>query len=166
MAIDAGGHRRFLSPGDGMSARNGHTLVELVIVIFIISVLTWVAVPRLPFGAVDLAGAESIATRIATDLRRARSRAILHAAENPDGYAVTMVGGSPYDGYQIVDLSDSGVLATQDIPQAVHCTGGCRFEFGPLGNLKDGSDSQLQVSAENRTITIRVVPATGMVKCS
>ena len=149
-----------------MRARDGHTLVELVIVVFIVSVLTWVTVPRSPFGAMHRAGVEGTAARIATDLRRARSRAILYAVENPSGYAVTMIGGRPYGRYQIVDLSDSSVLVTQDIPGTVRCVGGRRFEFGPLGNLRDGSDSELEVSAGNTTITIRVVPATGRVKCS
>jgi hypothetical protein len=75
-----------------------------------------------------------------------------------------MTGGGPYDGYQIVDLHNSGAIATCEIPDDVQCSGGQRFEFGPLGNLRSGSDAQLRIATETRTYLVEVVPTTGAVK--
>jgi len=147
-------------------SRSGHTLAELVVVVLVVAVLACIAVPRLQFATVHRANADIMARTLATDLRRARAAAILYAAENTDGFAVVMNGAPDrYTGYEIVNLKDSDVLKHHEIPAAVCCSGGGRFEFGPLGNLKEGSDTQLQVSSEGRTSTITVVPATGMVKC-
>lgn len=133
--------------------------------VLIIGILACVAVPRLQFGAVYRAKADAMAQKVVTDLRWARAQAILHAAENTNGFALNMTGASPYGGYEMVDLSDSSVVTSHDFPSTTRCTGGTRFEFGPLGNVKDGSDTQLQISSENRTFTIMLIPATGMVKC-
>jgi len=145
--------------------RNGTSLAEMVVVVLIIGILACVAVPRLQFGAVHRAEAGAIAQQLVTDLRRVRSQAILNAARNTDGFALVMTGASPYRGYQIVDLKGSTVVVSHDIPSSIHCVGGGRFEFGPLGNLKEGSDTQLEVSAEGQAFTITIVSATGMVKC-
>jgi hypothetical protein len=91
-------------------------------------------------------------------------QAITQAATKPAGFALVMTGASPYRSYQIVDLEDSAVVASRDIAADVQCTGGQRFEFGPLGNLKEGSDTQLQVSCGHRTYQLQIVPATGAVK--
>jgi hypothetical protein len=79
-----------------------------------------------------------------------------------------MTGGSPYTGYEIEDLSTSTIITngTFSIDSAIRCTGGTNFQFGPLGNLKDGSATQLTVSAEEKTFTIIVIKATGTVKCT
>jgi prepilin-type N-terminal cleavage/methylation domain-containing protein len=146
-------------------ARRGHTLVELIVVVAIIAALTCIAVPRLRFDAVRKAKAEVVAQKITTDLRLARSRAILCATGSPAGCALNMTGSSPYGGYQIVDLSDLSVIAIHAVPADVQCTGGAHFQFDPLGSLKAGSDTQLQVTSEGRTLTITVLPATGMVRC-
>jgi Tfp pilus assembly protein FimT len=144
----------------------GHSLAELVIVVLVVAVLACVAVPRLQFATVHGVEADVVVRKLATDLRRARAAAILNAAENPEGYAVVMSGSADgYAGYEVVNLQDSDVLTVYDIPANVCCSGGRRFEFGPLGGLKEGSDTQLQVSSGNRASAITVVPATGMVKC-
>lgn len=168
--VERGGHRwrRAISgvlDSRGIVTRSGHSLVEIVVVVLILSALTWVAVPRLPFGAVTGAQAEGSAARIATALRRARARAIFHAMENPDGFALHVTGSGRECGYQLVDLNDAHVVATHAFPPAVRCTGGRTFEFGPLGNLKEGSDTRLHVSSGKRTLTIVVTPATGRVIC-
>lgn len=157
------GHK--VPKGGGLRV-GAHTLVEVITVILVLSILACVTIPRLNLGAVSKAEAEAVALQVMTDLRRARSHAILHAARNPDGFAVVM-NGPPghYSSYRIVDLQDSTVVADYDIPLKVHCSGGQRFEFGPLGNLRDGSDDELRVSAEGRIRIITVIPATGMVKC-
>jgi prepilin-type N-terminal cleavage/methylation domain-containing protein len=149
----------------GIMRRNGHNLVELVVALAIIGVLTCIAVPRLPLGAVRRARVETAARRVMMDLQLARSRAILQATQSPAGCALTMTGSPPYQAYQLVDLGDARVIASHDLPSGVRCTGGSRFEFDPLGRLKAGSDTQLNVTAEGRMRTITVVPATGMVKC-
>ena len=140
-------------------------MVEIVVVVLIVGILACVAVPRLQYGAVRRAEADAIARQLVTDLRRARSQALLNAAQNTSGFGLVMTGASPYSGYQIVDLKDSTVVVSQNIPATVCCVGGQRFEFGVLGSLKDGSDTQLEVSTEGKTFTITIVSATGMVKC-
>lgn len=146
-------------------ARRGHTLVELIVTVAIIAALTCVAVPRLRFDVIKKAKAGVVAEKVATDLRLARSRAVLCATGSPAGCALNMTGLSPYTGYQIVDLSDLSVIATHTLPADVQCTGGAHFQFSPLGSLKVGSDTQLQVASQGRTYTITVLSATGMVRC-
>ena len=144
--------------------RAGHTLIEAITVVLILSVLALIAIPRFNWGAVWGAETDAAIRRLATDLRRARLHAIAHAADNPTGFGLVMTGASPYGGYQIVDLHDSGVVATCGFSADVRCTGGQHFEFGPLGNLKDGSDTQSQVSSQGRAYQLQITPATGMVK--
>lgn len=147
-------------------ARKAYTLVELLLVVLIVSAVACVAVPRLQFGAVRAVDAGTFARKLVTDMRRARAQAMLNAARNTDGYALLLLGVSPYDQYEILDLSNSTAVALHDIPATVACTGGTRFEFGPLGNLKDGSDTQVQVSGGGRSYIITVVIATGAAKCT
>jgi prepilin-type N-terminal cleavage/methylation domain-containing protein len=151
-------------PRPGQSCPGGHTLVEVITVVMILSILACVAVPRLNFAAVVGARADAAVRQIATDLRRTRANAILHAAANPTGFALVMSGGGPYDGYQIIDLHDSSVVAACEIPDGVRCSGGQRFEFGPLGNLRSGSDTELRITTEARTYLVEIAPATGAVK--
>jgi len=148
-----------------MRRRQGYTVAELVVVVLILGVLTYVAVPRLPFTARKRSLAESTAWKIVTDLRRTRSLAILHAATNPQGYALDVQRRGRGTAYQIVNLSNSRIIDSHVVNQSVLCEGGPRFEFSPLGALKDGSDRALEVSAEDHTFAIAVIPATGMVKC-
>jgi Tfp pilus assembly protein FimT len=145
--------------------RAGHSLTEIAVVVLILGVLAFVGVPRLRFDAVERATANAVARKLATDLRRARAEALLHAAQNPVGVAVVMTGSGRYSGYQIVNLLDSSVLDTHTIAAGVSCTGAGRLEFGPLGNLRDGSGTTIQVTAHGRTCRITLVSATGMVKC-
>lgn len=160
-------HTAGVIPGPGKSCLRAHTLVEVITVVMILSVLACVVVPRFSMGAVWKTQARATALQIMTDLRRARSHAILHAAENPDGFALVM-NGPPgrYRSYQVINLYDSTVIADYDIPQNVRCSGGGHFEFGPLGNLKEGSDTELRVSVDDRRRIISLVPATGMVRCT
>ena len=143
-------------------ARNGYTLVELILVVLIIAVLTSVAVPRFSWGAVWGAKADAFVQQLTTDLRRARAHAIGQAAQNPVGFALVM--DAPHGTYRILDLHDSTVVAACTIPAEVRCTDGQRFEFGPLGNLREGSDTRLRVTCESRAYTLTMVRATGTVK--
>lgn len=144
--------------------RVGHTLIECITVVLILSILALIAVPRLNLGATWAAQTDAAVRRLATDLRRTRMQAITHAADNPTGFALVMSGASPYGGYQIIDLHDSAVIASGEFAAAVRCTGGQHFDFGPLGNLKEGSDTQSRVYCEGRAYQLQIVPATGMVK--
>jgi type II secretory pathway pseudopilin PulG len=144
--------------------REGHTLVECITVVLILAALAFIAVPRLNLGAVWGAQTEAGVRQLATDRRRTRMYAIVPAADNPTGYALVMNGASPYREYQIVDLHDSTVVASDNMPANVRCTGRQSFEFGPLGNLTDGSDTRVRIHSQSRAYTLEIVPATGMVK--
>jgi prepilin-type N-terminal cleavage/methylation domain-containing protein len=144
--------------------RAGHTLVECITVVLILSILALVAVPRLNLGAVRGAQTDAATRQLATDLRRTRMQAIAEAAGNPAGFALVMSGASPYESYRIIDLQDSDVVASHELPAGVRCSDGQRFEFGPLGNLREGSDTQARVYSEGRAYQIQIAPATGAVK--
>ena len=143
------------------------SMVELIIIVAIVAALTFIAVPRLGFTALRRKQADTVAKRIVTDLRRTRRLAISDAANNTDGFALNMTGGSPYTGYEIEDLSTSTIITngTFSIDSAISCTGGASFQFGPLGNLTGGG-TQLIVSASEKTFTITIIEATGTVKCT
>ena len=145
-----------------------YSLVELIVIVVIVGVLAIMAVPRLRYATLYRKQADTVAKKIVTDLRRTRRLAISDAANNTDGFALNMTGAGPYTGYEIEDLSTSTIITngTFSIDSAISCTGGANFQFGPLGNLKAGSDTQLTVSAEGKTFTITIIPATGTIKCT
>jgi Tfp pilus assembly protein FimT len=145
--------------------RRAFSLVELVVVVIFLAIVAAVAVPRFNYSAVASGKAGCLASRIVTDLRLARTMAMSDAATNADGFALGMAGSEPYNGFEIVDLSDNSRVAYYEIESAVSCTGGSSFRFDPTGILKAGSDSSLTVSGGKRTFIISIVPATGMVTC-
>lgn len=153
---------RVCSMGTG---RTGYSLVEAIIVVLIVGLLTFIAVPRLQFDTLRRKQAHTVAKKIVTDLRRTRALAISDAANNTAGFRLRMIGSSPYGSFEIVNLDTSAVVDSHSIDSAVTCSGGNQFDFGPLGNLLSGSDTQLTVSAQGRTYTITIVQATGAVKC-
>jgi Tfp pilus assembly protein FimT len=146
--------------------RDGYSLTELIIIVIFLGILAAIAVPRFNFAIIAKQKADSQARKIVTDLRRTRRLAISDAANNSDGYALNMLGSAPYTYYQIVDLSDLSEVDSHNIDSAVTCTGGSEFQFNRLGNLKTGSDTQLTVSAGDKTFTIDIIPATGTIECS
>ena len=146
--------------------RTAYSLVELIIIVIFLGIIAAIAVPRLNFSATSKYKAQTIARKIVTDLRRTRRLAISNAADNTAGFALNMTGSSPYSGYEIENLKTSETVDTHTIDSNINCTGGASFQFGPLGNLKTGSDTQLTVSASGKTLTITITTATGMVKCS
>jgi prepilin-type N-terminal cleavage/methylation domain-containing protein len=147
-----------------MKRVTAYTLVELLIVVAILSTLALVAVPRLQFGAIRQRKAEAATLDVVSALRRTRSLAILYAATNQTGFALHITSDSGSTGYEIEDLSNSHVVDSRTLDGEVACAGGTSFEFGPLGTLKQGSDSSLAISAGGRTCTVTIVSGTGLVK--
>ena len=143
--------------------KNAHTLVELIVIVMVLGALAFIAIPRLQFGAVNRQQADTVTKKLVTDLRRTRRLAISDAANNTDGYALNRTGST----YEIVDLSDDSTIpnGTFTIDSKISCSGGTNFQFGTLGNLKTGSDSQLTVSSSGKSFTISIIPATGIIKC-
>lgn len=145
--------------------KKGVTFVELLLVVLILGIFAFIAVPRMNLAIVSKQKADCLAGKIVTDIRRVRRLAISDAATNTAGFALKMTGASPYTGYAIENLDTSETIDSHTINSAITCTGGSEFNFGPLGNLLTGSDTQLSVSASGKTFTITITSATGMIKC-
>jgi len=145
--------------------RAAYSLAELVVVMVFLVIIAAVAIPRLKFSVTSGYKADTFARKIVTDLRRTRRLAISDAAVNTAGFSLTMLGSSPYTGYEIKNLSTGTTVDTQAIDPDIDCTGGVDFQFGPLGNIKVGSDTQLSIAASGRTFAITIAIATGSVKC-
>jgi len=146
--------------------QSAYSLVELIIVVVFLGIIAAIAVPRLNFSATSRYKADTIARKIVTDLRRTRRLAISDAANNTAGFALNMIGPSPYNSYAIENLSTGVTIDSQTIAPEISCAGGTAFQFGPMGNLKVGSDTQLSISASGRTFVITITIATGTVKCT
>lgn len=144
--------------------KNAHTLIELIVIVAILGALAFIVVPRLQLGTIYRKQADAVARKIVTDLRRTRQLAISDAATNTTGFSLNRTGST----YQIIDLSTGTVIpnGTFTVDSQITCSGGTSFQFGPLGNLKTGSDSQLSVSADGITFTMSITPATGMIQCT
>ena len=145
--------------------RTGYSLIELVIIVVFIGIIAAIAVPRLNLSATSRLKADALARKIVTDLRRSRRLAISDAAVNPSGFTLNMTGGAPYGGYEIKNLQTSETIDSHSIDSNISCNGGENFQFGPLGNLKASSDTQLVISDSGKTFTISITAATGTVKC-
>ena len=143
-----------------------YSLVEAILVVLFIGIFAAISVPRINFATISKHKAETAAKKIVTDLRLTRSLAISDAAENDKGFELNMVGPDPYTGYEIENDDTGEIVDSHTIDPIVTCTGGDEFDFGPLGNLLAGSDTQITVSAEGKTFTITITPATGMIKCT
>jgi len=143
--------------------RTAFTLVEAIIAAIIVGILAAITVPRLNLAVVSKHRAAAAAKKIVTDLRRTRSLAISNAATNTKGYSLNIFGPAPY-GYEIKNLDGGATLESHTLDSDVRCSGGNKFEFGPLGSLSSQSDTQLTVSGGGRTCAITIVRATGTVK--
>ena len=145
-----------------MVGRRGFTLAELILVVAMVSILVAMAVPRLPYEVIGRKQCEVSAAKMAAHLRLTRQLAITNAATNRTGFRLEMTGAAPYDAYQIVSVDTSEVVASGVIDERVLCTGANAMTFDPLGVLVE-SQAQLTFSAEGKTVTLSVVPATGVV---
>ncbi|MDD5134251.1 MAG: hypothetical protein PHP01_02415 [Phycisphaerae bacterium] len=151
--------------GDMRAKRKAVTLVEMLIVVFIIAAMTFIAIPRFSAATAQAGKAATMAQKIAAGIRYARSLAISNAATNPQGFSLNMTGSGSYTGFQIVDLSSGTVIKTETIESGIGCIGANDFRFGPLGNRLVDSDS-LTISGGGKTFSVTVISATGMVKCT
>jgi Tfp pilus assembly protein FimT len=151
-----------------MKNTTAYTLTELIVIVAVIAAMAFIAVPRLQFAALCGQQADTVARKIVTDLRRTRRLAISSAATNSKGFELKMVPPAPYTTYEIEDRDTHTVVDSQTIPPEIDvtCSGSHKFRFGPLGNLKSGSGTELTVSAEEKSLTITVNTATGMVTCT
>lgn len=155
-----------LLPLHSQRHKGGFTFVELALVVIFISIFAAISIPRLHYGAIARQKADCTARKIVVDLRRTRTLAVSHAAENTEGYALNMSGSAPYFAYEIIDLDSAATIDSHIIDSDVTCTGGSYFEFGPLGNLLTGSDTSLVVSGADQTFTVTIISATGMIECT
>lgn len=145
--------------------RKGFSLVEVVMVVLFIGILAVIAIPRLNMAVVSRYKAEATAKKIVTDLRLTRRLAISDAANNTEGFSLRMLGPGPYTGYEIINLDTEAILDSCTFDPEVTVAGVAdEFEFGPLGNLTS-TKTQITVSAEGKTFTINIIPATGTIKC-
>jgi hypothetical protein len=108
--------------------------------------------------------AESLASKITADLRLTREMAITNAAVNNSGFTLKMTGSPQYSRYEIINSKTNEVAASHNIDPNVSCSGGNVFAFGPCGELKAGSSTQITVSANGKSQNISVTPATGTVE--
>jgi len=147
--------------------KTAHSLIELIIFVLFLGILAAISVPKMTSFIISKQKAETFANQVVTDLRWTRRLAISDAATNTDGYEVNMTGAGPYTGYEIVNLKTSTTITngTFSIDSDISCDGGANFQFGPLGNLKAGSGTQLTVTDGVKIFTITITSATGMVKC-
>lgn len=151
-----------------MKNRAAYSLAELIVIVAVIAAMAFIAVPRLQFAALREQQADTVARKIVTDLRRTRRLAISRAATNSEGFELRMIPPAPYATYEIEDGDTHTVVDSQSIPSDIDvtCSGSHEFRFGPLGNLKSGSGTELAVSAEEKSFTITLDTATGMITCA
>jgi Tfp pilus assembly protein FimT len=148
--------------------KSAFSVVEVIVVAIFLGVLAWIAVPRLNFAAVSRNRGEATARKIVADLRLTRRLAVTDAAINTQGFELRMVGSAPYTAYEIENI-DTKVIVTShtfDSNLNISCPTGTRFIYGPLGNLKPASATQLIVTAEGKCFTITIDLATGTVRCT
>ena len=144
----------------------GFSLVELILIVMFLGIFAAIAVPRLNLAIIGEQKSSTYARRISADLRYARQLALSNASDNTVGYGLFMIGSEPYEEYEIRDLSDSSLLHTYTLDEDTDCEGGRTFRFGPLGNLLTGSDTELSISSGDRSFTITIIPATGIIQCT
>ncbi|MBC8471555.1 MAG: hypothetical protein H8D56_19005 [Planctomycetes bacterium] len=147
--------------------RAAFSLVELIIIVTFLSIFAFIAIPRLNYALISKQKAEATAWKIVTDLRLTRRLAISDAANNVKGFELSLIGSVPYHAYKITNLNTTKIISSHTTDSAVILSGpiGIKYAYTPLGNLKPASANKLIVSAEGRSFTINVNPATGIVKC-
>ena len=146
--------------------KTAFSMIELIITVLFLGIFAAITVPKMTFFIISKQKAKTFANQVVTDLRRTRRLAISDAATNTDGYELNMTGVGPYTGYEIINLKTSTTITNGifSIDSDITCDGGASFQFGPLGNRKPGSATQLTVTAGDKSFTIDIT-LIGMVKC-
>jgi hypothetical protein len=146
---------------------NAFGIFEVIIILMFLGVFAIIAVPRLNIAAISKNKAQTTARKIVNDLRLTRRLAISNAATNTMGFELKMVGSVPYTSYEIENIDTHATVTshTLDSDVSIDSPNGIRFMFGPLGNLKNGSGTELYVEVEGKSLFISIIPATGIVKC-
>jgi Tfp pilus assembly protein FimT len=147
--------------------RTAFSFVELIIIVMFLGIFAVIAVPRFNYAIITKQKVEITTRKIVTDLRLTRRLAISDAANNTKGFELKMVGFVPYKTYEIENVDTKATIAshTMDSGLSLSSPTGTRFIYGPLGNLGAGSATKIIVSAEGRSFTITINPATGTIKC-
>jgi Tfp pilus assembly protein FimT len=70
--------------------RIGLTLVEMIMVAVFLGILSAIAIPRINSASITKKSVETTAKKVVAALRRTRSLAILNAASNSQGYAMSI----------------------------------------------------------------------------
>jgi Tfp pilus assembly protein FimT len=147
------------------------------------AILGSIAIPCVNSPMLPQEAAQSTAERLARHLRLARTLAVLHGSDNPDGYALMFLGpgGDRYSSYTIVDQSDGrqlpniGIVSTQVYSTKVTCNSsvkGVEYYFSPQGDVdifdtigaKAHGDPILEVSGGGALYTIHITEGTGHVQ--
>jgi Tfp pilus assembly protein FimT len=153
---------------------HGYSLVELIVVMLFVGALALIAIPRMNYGLIKKGRAEGSAYKFSMDLQRARSLAIMNASTHPDGYAIVLTGGSPYEGYKIFDVTNMTDVEEFEFNGSVNCTSTIGYGisglpamvFGPLGNVTNG-DGEISFSDDQgNSYVVSVVASTGMTSIS
>lgn len=147
---------------------NAFTIIEAIIMVLVLGFLAFIAIPRLNLAAVSKNKTQTSAAKIVSDLRLTRRFAVSDAANNTVGFELKLIGLSPYTSYEIKNSDTLETITSHTLASDVKIVSptGIRFMFGPLGNLKLTSATEMTVFSELASFTITINPATGTVKCS
>lgn len=141
----------------------GYTLIEALAVMALVALILGTAAVRLSPGLVGVARNQSVAYRLAADMRFAQSEAITAAANH---YLLFTDNGSKLTSYavfRVEDGSDVQVEATRRIPDDVALTSDdTRAEFETTGSAL--ANYAYNVATPDTTREVSVVLSTGAVQ--
>jgi len=144
--------------------RAGYSLAEVIVVVLILGALAFIAIPRLNYGVISQRQAHTVAKTLTAGLRHTRTLAITRAIAHPGQTFTLSITGLTY---RINDDFNGVAVDSQTFGGNVTITCGiCAFQFGPLGELRSGSSSEITVEAEDKSYTITVKSGTGIVECT
>jgi len=144
---------------ENMRGKPGFALFEVILVILLLGVFAYMALPRL--GIPGNKTAVTSASRLVADLRFARSLAITTGK----GHSLRLLpdGVGPYNQYEIKDNLNQPVGDIRDIPANVTCTVTVTnaFNFNYLGECNSGSIDTITLVDGSETSRVIVIDLTG-----
>lgn len=166
-----------------LGRRGTTSLIELTIVLAVSVIIAGVAIPCLRGRMKQQDAAQTVAERLARHLRLARSLAILHASDNPQGFTLIFLGPghSRYSSYGIQDestgqlLPSVGEVSTTTASTVVTCDSrirGVQFGFSGLGTCEilvsgggqTSGNPALEVSGGGKLYEIHISAGSGHVE--